>query len=462
MNKDINNLPSLKEIELDLFHFLQEKCLEMMSKILEELDQWIMENRDHKRYEYKDRRGFKMETLFGTLEVKRRYYRDRHQQHYVALLDQILGFEGKDSISPFLEETAVDWAVKGPSFRDTRDRLKDFLGYRVMSHEKIRQRVLAIKKDGTPKKDVHDLKQAKVIFLEIDGVHASLQREKTSSKEVKVATMHEGWEPESPGSDRYRLKNKRYTYTTKSSQVFWDQVNELIENHYEITPETWIVYNGDAASWVREGVEQLPRALYVYDQYHLKKWIKQALRKRSKKERKKAYKAADQHDPLELLVALSEAEKAETDEQAREEIAQLRTFIFENQEAIRDYRERLQEQGVKTEGMRPMGSAESNMDLFANRLKKRGYSWSIKGLDAMVNGVAASIKGELRQRIMEPGTVSESPDDDNEDKSFSLKQLLKQKTQQVIGTVPGHMPILDTKDQSKPYVDVLRSLAGLR
>ena len=46
------------------------------------------------------------------------------------------------------------------------------------------------------------------------------------------------------------------------------------------------------------------------------------------------------------------------------------------------------------------------------------------------------------------------------DQTFSLQQLLKQKTQQVIGAIQGHMPIFDTKEQSKPYVDTLRGLAG--
>ncbi|MFK4997545.1 UPF0236 family transposase-like protein [Bacillus sp. N9] len=40
-------------------------------------------------------------------------------------------------------------------------------------------------------------------------------------------------------------------------------------------------------------------------------------------------------------------------------------------DALRDYREILRtEKGVNTEGMRPMGAAESNMNLFSRRIKK--------------------------------------------------------------------------------------------
>lgn len=41
-----------------------------------------------------------------------------------------------------MTELAVQWAVKGPSYRDAKDRFKDILGYQVMSHETIRQKVL--------------------------------------------------------------------------------------------------------------------------------------------------------------------------------------------------------------------------------------------------------------------------------------------------------------------------------
>ncbi|MEW6725245.1 MAG: UPF0236 family transposase-like protein, partial [Bacillota bacterium] len=51
-------------------------------------------------------------------------------------------------------------------------------------------------------------------------------------------------------------------------------------------------------------------------------------------------------------------------------------------EACRDYRVRLQEMGISAEGMRGLGAAESNMDRFANRVKKRGQSWGRRGLQA--------------------------------------------------------------------------------
>jgi hypothetical protein len=57
-------------------------------------------------------------------------------------------------------------------------------------------------------------------------------------------------------------------------------------------------------------------------------------------------------------------------------------------EALGDYRNWLKEQGIDTTGMRPMGSAEGTMSVFAKRLKN-GRSWVDKGVSAMFTGLVA-------------------------------------------------------------------------
>src|SRR5699024_1088721 len=96
-----------------------------------------------------------------------------------------------------------------------------------------------------------------------------------------------------------------------TGEEFWESFSCHLYSHYNITENTHIVINGDAAPWIRKGVDYFESAIYTYDRYHLKKWIKGALSKRSKQERRKAYLAADANDPVALLVAISEAEKEE-------------------------------------------------------------------------------------------------------------------------------------------------------
>ena len=83
MNKDIMNLPTLKEIELDLFRVLQNTFSDALTQILEELDQAIASSRDTKRFYLKDKRKISLETMFGTISLRRNYYRDCQKNEYV-------------------------------------------------------------------------------------------------------------------------------------------------------------------------------------------------------------------------------------------------------------------------------------------------------------------------------------------------------------------------------------------
>ena len=305
-----------------------------------------------------------------------------------------------------------------------------------------------------------------VLFLEVDGLHVHKQRFNKKTPEVKLGVVHEGWKKKHPeenvsaaGSKEYELKNKSYWRSLDTGESFWDSFIRYLYNKYDITEDTHIVINGDGAPWIRQGVDYFENAIYTYDRYHLKKWIKGALSNRSKQERKKAYLAANANDPVSLLVAIAEAEKKEVDEEKRKEITDLRSFIYENQEAFRDYRDILKEKGVDTSGMRPMGAAESNMNLFSRRLKKMGYSWSLEGLEGMVNALIHQFEGTLTEAIRNKSS-KDVGNRKKPNKYPSFTKLLTQKTKESIGAIQGHLPALVRDDQRKPYIRALRSLAG--
>src|SRR5690606_40929777 len=143
MQQFIINLPTLKEIEVNLFQQLQAMFAEVMVRCLEEIDSWIMANRDHTRYRLRDKRQVTMSTSFGEISFSRRLYQDREKGTYVYLLDQALAFDGQTGISPHLEEWAVELATAGPSYHESARQIKELLGYQAISHETIRQRLIA-------------------------------------------------------------------------------------------------------------------------------------------------------------------------------------------------------------------------------------------------------------------------------------------------------------------------------
>lgn len=246
MSYNINNLPTLKELEQNLFHELQDVYQATLVSILKKVDIWLRDNRDFKRLENKEMQECTIATMFGPVTINRRRYIDHEKDKRVALLDQYLQFKGSDSLSPFLSEIAVDWAVRGPSYRDSRDRFLDLLGYQAMSHEKIRQKVLKIEPKSFEKKP-EEPKDVDVLFLEVDGLHAHKQSSTRKTREIKLGIVHEGWEKQHPSSEAYALKNKSYWHTLENSEVFWEEFSLYLYNQYGLNKNTHIVINGDAA-----------------------------------------------------------------------------------------------------------------------------------------------------------------------------------------------------------------------
>ncbi|HLR61330.1 MAG TPA: UPF0236 family protein [Lentibacillus sp.] len=122
---------------------------------------------------------------------------------------------------------------------------------------------------------------------------------------------------------------------------------------------------------------------------------------------------------------------------------------------------RKQEKGFETDWMRPMGSAESNMNFFSRRLKKMGYSWSENGLEAMTTAIIHRFDGTLGEEL-DLTSSTEHQDDSSQEETVSLKRLLKQKTRQSVGAIMGSMPVLWGKEPGSNTAQALRGLAGFQ
>ncbi|MEW6524181.1 MAG: UPF0236 family transposase-like protein [Bacillota bacterium] len=98
---------SFRELESFLFGKLQELFAQTMQEVLEHLDAMLLVSQDQARYEVKEPRERTVDTLLGTVTLKHRYYWDREQGEHTALLDQQLGLEKAERVSPGLTVAAV-------------------------------------------------------------------------------------------------------------------------------------------------------------------------------------------------------------------------------------------------------------------------------------------------------------------------------------------------------------------
>ncbi len=85
MKQNTIKLPTLKEIESDLFKTLQETFSEVLEELLTGYDREIAEQRDKGRYQLKDKRAIQMDTLFGSVSIKRNYYLDLFQLSEITI-----------------------------------------------------------------------------------------------------------------------------------------------------------------------------------------------------------------------------------------------------------------------------------------------------------------------------------------------------------------------------------------
>lgn len=393
---DFNGLlpVSFLGIEGLLFQRMGELFRSTMGELLELLDGLLFEVRNNERYKVKESKGGRIDTLFGTVEYRRRVYIDEETGERVYGLDEALGLRKRARISPGLKNAAVLQAVDGPSYRGARDSLKLFYGHQVLSHETIRQCVLDIgkrieKEMRRERENPRGTRKVDVLFIEADGLWVSRQR--SGKREARLVISHEGWRPRAGAAGEYELVDRTHYYADGSEKGLWEEASRQLYSTYDLG-DTMVVINGDRAKWIREGVGYFPNAMYQFDRFHLKRELKSVLRE-VPEACKAALDALDGNRSEALLALLREVRLREAG--AREGLAKLRHDLERNSEALVDYRERLRGLGYETTGMRGMGSAESNMNRFSKRLKKQGRSWGKRGLSAMIHTMAKRFEGSL-------------------------------------------------------------------
>lgn len=184
--KDIISRITMKELEQITYRALQECFSQVMAQCLKEMDEAIAEERDKKRFELKDKRKLSFESVYGHVELKRNYYRDRETGKYVYLLDQYLAFDGSKGMSPVVQDMAIELAVTGVSYRQAGRALEKLLGYPVISHEGIRQQLLNTEVVPTEPVQV----EQDVLFVEVDGLYTKKQGKNKRGREIKIAGIH--------------------------------------------------------------------------------------------------------------------------------------------------------------------------------------------------------------------------------------------------------------------------------
>ena len=242
-----------------------------------------------------------------------------------------------------------------------------------------------------------------ILFEEMDGVWLRMQdsgHKKASKQEMKIFTMYEGWDADSP--KRSRLVNKKMLAGMEKSDLFHQKREALIEKVYDAEEIRQRILNGEGGSWIKETYD--PDAIFQLDRFHIYKEIKKKIREESARkqirellEEKKADKALEYiriyADSIE-----SDDEKDKGSDKARE----LYQYLWNNLEGLLPYQERGIELPEAGEGIvyKNMGVQENqNCTAITMRMKHRRMRWSVNGANNMAKALYRKENRELVDTI---------------------------------------------------------------
>lgn len=398
-------------------------------------------------------RDFKERTLvtrFGEIRIRRRLYRD-DKGDYHFLLDEYLQLPPGQLATPDLQESLVELATEKPYGRVHKTLEKFTAGVlSVSTIYRLLQKTsrMALEKEKEDWQAVYgrgemlpgEERQVPILYTEGDGVFVHLQREEQQHYEIKQAIAYEGWERLSGKEDRYKLVGKRVYGQGSEAIPFWEGVSLEWSRVWDLSYLKKIIIGGDGAKWIDSGLGEFPDTLRQLDGFHLSRACG-----RGWEDGRTLYQAI-RAGQIEVAAKLMQSLKP----RERAGVQQARRYVKNNLDKGQDWRTRIQMEGLEGRGM---GAMEANEDkLIANRMKKRGLSWTINGALRMNKAIQLAANGEI-DLFCGRGCPSEK----RETKFSSTVSKYRSDGHQK--WLEAGLPALTGPHASRPWADRLRNMA---
>ena len=404
VDEDRNQVKKLAHVEIDDADW-EENCYrlgcEVARKVAVEYLEEKAEQLDKERppgYRVKNTNSRTLVTRFGDITFSRRLYQDRHGQYHF-LLDEYLNWRSYQAATPSLTEALVESAT-GSTFRRVSKEVEKYTAgvlcasavHRLL--QKVTQDAIDNKKD-----DWHSCfesgslsppgeRKIPVLYTEADGLWIHLQQEEQKHYELKNAIAYEGWERIPGEEERYGVVGKKIYCRGDDSIPFWDGASLEWHKWWDLGYAKLIVVGGDDAEWIDKGTEELPFSVRQLSGFHLARSCRKGW-----EDGDHMYAAIREGRVRRTLGKLQER-KGKTAQKAR-------NYVLERLDKGADWREKIVEYELREdiqipEGARGLGAIEGNeSNLFADRMKDRGMSWTISGAQHMGKAIQLAFNGEL-------------------------------------------------------------------
>lgn len=365
-------LPTVSDVEQYAMTRLKETALQLTACYAEETDRILYEDKAGRKVaglvleRRKDQRS--LLTMCGELTYSRSYYQLRDGT-YSHPIDELLEVGKYQRISRETTEALAKEAAEG-SYEKA--------GKVVTGGAVSRQTVMkAVRSCEAKKEAVSEVRRVKVLHIDADEDHVSLQNGKT--RIVPLISVYEGLE-EIGGKKRKRHQCREVFHYSeeKYSEDFWDNAVNEIERRYDLT-DTVVYLHGDGAQWIKQGKENFKECRHVLDGYHKNKakkaffaGVKKGECLSEKSGLNRAFITGDQSLLLDIW-----RKRMEQNPEYGESITEAMNYLYNNLEGISI---RYQDREARNGG----GTEPHVSHVLSSRLSSRPMGWSDKTLKHLV------------------------------------------------------------------------------
>ena len=407
-------LVSFKTLEQKVFAYVCELGRMITQIILENYDDELAKERDKKAYRDKGKRETSIKTVYGEVEYSRRVYRTESEDGeaaYIYLLDQAMQMEKIGLISTNLAEKIALTVTESP-YRVSADIISDTCG-QTISHggvwnliQQLGERICEEENHAVQQMEADQAEGKRavgILFEEMDGVWLRMQdsrHKKAPKQEMKVFTMYEGWDADSP--KRSSLVNKKMLAGMEKSGQFHQKREALIEKVYDADEIGQRILNGDGGSWIKEDYD--PEVIFQLDRFHIYREIKKKIRDvEAQKRIKELLEQKKAEEILEYIQVYADSiESDDPKDNGSKNARELYKYLWNNREGLIPYQERRIKLPDAPEGIiyKNMGVQENqNCTAVTMRMKHRRMRWSIQGANNMAKALYRKENRELVDTI---------------------------------------------------------------
>ena len=266
---------------------MHETILEMLKECIEKMDYEYRDSISRKqRYYVKQTRARTIVTVCGVLTFTRTEYQHKLYKDSFCYVDWKLGLEKRKRFDPCIRILVREMYANNNSMIKVGQLIGDRIsGLFNCDPNRIttisRQSVFNMLKEITsvsvpiiPAKSTPE-----ILYIMADEKFIPIQGSQTKREMVKLAVIFEANQPvklkNGLNTRRNQLINK--TCITNAKQNFWEKVDEVLHQKYEMDKVKHIVLMGDGAGWIKNGAGTLrqpgTKVTFAIDSFHFNQAI---------------------------------------------------------------------------------------------------------------------------------------------------------------------------------------------